>query len=164
MANTKSSATSDERNTTADREVVITRIFNAPRELVFSAWIDPEHIGEWYGPDGFTITTYEHNVKVGGLWRFVMHGPDGVDYPNLIRYDEIKRPERLVITHGGETLDGPGHFKAIITFKDKEGKTELEMRSIFESKEARDFVVREFKAIEGGNQTLNRLEEYLRNN
>ena len=78
---------------TADREILLTRIFDAPRELVFNAWTDPKQIVQWWGPRGFTTTTYEMDVKPGGVWRFVMHGPDGRDYENRITFDEVVRPE-----------------------------------------------------------------------
>ena len=74
---------------TAQRELVITRIFDAPRELVWRAWTDPKHVAQWWGPNGFTNTIHEMDVRPGGVWRFVMHGPDGVDYANKIVFGEI---------------------------------------------------------------------------
>jgi uncharacterized protein YndB with AHSA1/START domain len=68
----------------ADRQIVTTRVLDAPRELVFKMWTDPEHIVQWWGPKGFTTTTYSMDVRPGGVWRFVMHGPDGTDYQNKI--------------------------------------------------------------------------------
>jgi uncharacterized protein YndB with AHSA1/START domain len=150
---------------TADRSIEITRVFDAPRELVFKAWIDPARIGQWFGPDGFTITTHEMDVRPGGVWRFVMHGPDGVDYQNKIVYLEIVAPERLVYDHGDDGDDGEdaqAPFHVTVTFAEQAGKTELTMRSLFASAADRDRVVEEFGAIEGGNQTLGRLAEYLR--
>jgi uncharacterized protein YndB with AHSA1/START domain len=64
----------------SDREIVISRVLDAPRALVFDVWTDPQHVGAWYGPRGFTITTLTMDVKPGGAWKFVMHGPDGVDF------------------------------------------------------------------------------------
>ncbi|HSU29016.1 MAG TPA: SRPBCC family protein [Chitinophagaceae bacterium] len=159
MANTKSSTISSADTT--DREVVIRRLINAPRELVFDAWTDPEHVGEWYGPTGFTITTHEIDIRPGGVWRFIMHGPDGIDYPNYIKYDEVVKPERLAYSHGS-SADEPDLFYATITFEEANGKTQLQMKSVFKTKEERDYVVREHKAIEGGNQTVDRFEAYLR--
>ena len=78
-----------ETTRTANRELVTTRIFDAPREIVFKMWRDPKHVGEWWGPRGFTTTTDVMNVKPGGVWRFVMHGPDGRDYKNEIVYIEV---------------------------------------------------------------------------
>ncbi len=86
---------------TTDREIVITHVINATRERVWEAWTDPIHVQQWWGPNGFTTTVQEMNVRPGGAWRFIMHGPDGVDYPNKIVYEEIVKPERLVYVHGG---------------------------------------------------------------
>jgi uncharacterized protein YndB with AHSA1/START domain len=144
-----------------ERELVLTRIFDAPRELVFDAWTDTKHIGSWYGPTGFTITTHEIDVRPGGVWRFIMHGPDGVDYPNKIVYLEIVRPERLVYNHGD---DGePGSFHVTVTFAEQGGKTRLTMRSLFNTAAEREYVVTHYHAIEGGNQTLDRLAQHLAN-
>ena len=116
-------------------------------------------MGKWWGPTGFTTTTHEMSVKPGGAWRFIMHGPDGTDYDNEILYHEVVKPERLVYDHGEPGK--PGHFKVWVTFAEEAGKTRLTMRSLFETAAARDFVIREVKAIEGGNQTLDRLEAHL---
>src|ERR1700674_4219468 len=84
---------------TSDREIVVARVLDAPRALVFKMWTDPKHVAQWWGPNGFTITTYEMNVAPGGVWRFVMHGPDGRDYQNRVVYREIVEPERIVYEH-----------------------------------------------------------------
>jgi uncharacterized protein YndB with AHSA1/START domain len=144
---------------TADREIVITRVLNAPRELVFKAWTDREQIGKWWGPRGFTTTIHEMDVKPGGVWRFIMHGPDGTNFDNRIAFVEVVEPERLVYDHGGD--DGAVQFRATITFADQGDKTGLTMHSVFPSAEERDKVVKEYHAIEGGNQTIDRLEEHL---
>jgi uncharacterized protein YndB with AHSA1/START domain len=139
-----------------EREIVITRVFDAPRELVFQMWTDPEHVAKWWGPKGFTSTIYEMDVKEGGVWRFVMHGPDGTDYKNLVIYDEIVKPERLVYSH----VSGP-RFQMTVTFAERGGKTELTARMIFESAAERARVIKEFGALEGLSQTIGRLAEYL---
>jgi uncharacterized protein YndB with AHSA1/START domain len=128
---------------------------------VFEVWTNPNHTAQWWGPNGFTNTIHEMDVRPGGVWRFIMHGPDGVDYPNKIVYKEVVKPERLVYSHGGDTENDPGQFQVTVTFDNQGNKSELTMRSLFVSKEERDKVVREYGAIEGGNQTLTRLEEYL---
>lgn len=133
------------------RSIVGTRVFDAPRELVFDAWTDREHIGNWWGPNGFTTTTYEMDVRPGGTWRFVMHGPDGTDYDNEIVYLEVVRPERIVYTHGPAPI-----FDVTVTFEEEGRRTRLTMRSVFPSAEARDQVVEDFGAIDGMNQTLDR--------
>lgn len=146
---------------TFDREIVLSRVFDAPRDLVFQAWTDPDHIDRWWGPDGFTTTTREMDVRPGGVWRFVMHGPDGADYPNRIIYDEIVRPERLVYTHDSGQEDDPARFQVTVTFAEAGDKTHLTVRMAFASAAQRDRVVKEFRAIEGGQQTLERLAQYL---
>ena len=146
---------------TSAREIVISRLFDAPRERVFEAWTDPAHRDAWWGPDGFTTTTQEVAIRPGGSWRYVMHGPNGVDYPNLQTFEEIVRPERIVYAHGTGIPGEAPKFHVTVTFEDQGGKTLLTMRSLFPTAEARDFVIREVKAIEGGNQTLARLAAYL---
>ena len=79
---------------TTDREIVTTGVVDAPRARVFEAWTDPTHVAQWWGPDGFTNTIQEMDVRPGGVWRLVMHGPDGVDYKNKSIFDEIVKPER----------------------------------------------------------------------
>lgn len=153
--------TTKEATLTGDREITATRIFDAPRELVFQMWTDPQHIGQWWGPRGFTTTTYNMDVRPGGVWRFVMHGPDGTDYQNKITYVEIVKPERLVYEHGGDKECEPVNFKVTVTFEEQGGKTRLTMRMLFPSAAARDFTVEKYGAVEGLTQTLGRLEEYL---
>jgi len=75
---------------TSDREIVLSRVFDAPRELVFKAWTDSRHVAEWWGPNGFTTTVHEMDVRPGGVWRFVMHSPDGVDFDNAREYHAVE--------------------------------------------------------------------------
>jgi uncharacterized protein YndB with AHSA1/START domain len=146
---------------TADRELVFTRAYDAPRELVFDAWIRPEHVAQWWGPNGFRTTIHEMDVRPGGNWRFIMHGPDGTDYPNRIVFVEIVRPERLVYQHVPEPGTEPVSFEVTVIFAEQGGRTKLTMRSVFPSAAARDHVVRTYKADEGARQTLGRLAEHL---
>lgn len=141
------------------RAIVTTRVFDAPRELVWSAWTDPNHLAQWWGPNGFTTTTSAYDLRPGGTWRFVMHGPDGRDYQNLVTFDEIVKPERLVYRHGDDVE--PVQFHTTVTFEDLGGKTRLTLRAQFPTADARDRVVREFGAAEGAVQTLSRLADYL---
>ena len=143
----------------AEREVIHTRVIDAPRERVFDAFADAEGITNWWGPNGFRTTTYEKEVRVGGAWRFTMHGPDGTDFENFVRYTEVVRPERLAWEHG-VSEDAPPEFTTVLTLTKEGGRTHLEMRSLFPSPEALE-VVKKFGAIEGGQQTLDRLEKVL---
>jgi uncharacterized protein YndB with AHSA1/START domain len=153
-----------EEDIPADRQIVTTRVLNARRDLVWRVWTDPEHIVRWWGPTGFTTTTASMDVRPGGQWRFVMHGPDGRDYPNLITFVEIEAPARIVYRHGGEVGLEPVHFTTIVTFEqlpDAPDRTRIVLRSVFESAEAREFVQREYGADEGAKQTLARLAEHV---
>lgn len=149
-----------EENAT-DREIVLSRAFDAPRELVFDCFSDPQLITLWWGPRGFMTITDSMEFRPGGVWLYTMHGPDGTEYPNRVVYREISRPERLVYDHGASE-DDPAQFRVTVTFE-KEGRgTRITMRSLFDSVGARDYVVREYGAIEGGKQTLERLAEIVR--
>ena len=100
------------------RVIIGTREFDAPRELVWQAWSDPKHLSQWWGPDGFTTTTNTFEMRPGGVWRFVMHGPDGRDYENRVTFDEVVKPERLAYHHGGGDDVEPVQFRTIVTFED----------------------------------------------
>ncbi|HUJ44413.1 MAG TPA: SRPBCC domain-containing protein [Opitutaceae bacterium] len=147
----------------ASREIVVSRVFDAPRELVWQAMTDPQHVVRWWGPNGFTTTIANMDVRPGGVWQHVMHGPDGTDYPNKSVFQEVVKPERIVYSHGGGRKGGRSvHFVTTWTFEALDGnKTRLTMHSVFPSSAARDFAVKEYGAIEGGKQTLARLAEHL---
>ncbi|HMD55276.1 MAG TPA: SRPBCC domain-containing protein, partial [Phycisphaerae bacterium] len=142
----------------SERQIAITRVVEAPRELVWEAWTNPVHVANWWGPRGFTTTIHEMDVRPGGVWHHTMHGPDGTDYPNKSVFTEVVKPERIVFSHGG----GTGvHFQATWTFEDLDGKTKVTIRMVFPTVEDRDRVVKKYSAIEGGNQTLARLAQLM---
>lgn len=144
-----------------DKQMVVTRVIDAPRELVFDAFTDRHHISRWWGPNGFTTTTYEKDVRPGGQWLFTMHGPDGTDYPNRIRYTEVKAPELIAYDHDAGEGSDPAHaFKSVVELTVEGGKTRVTLRLTFATKEHREAMAK-FGAIEGGNQTLGRLDAYL---
>lgn len=149
------------KSDTADRELSITRLINAPRELVWEAWTKPEHVKNWWGPIGFTNTIHEMNVKAGGVWRLTMHGPDGRDYPNKIVFIEVIEPELLVYRHSGDEGTEPVNFHVTVTFEMQGNKTLLTMKSIFESAAELERVDKEYGAKEGMKQHIGRLEEYV---
>jgi uncharacterized protein YndB with AHSA1/START domain len=147
---------------TTDRELVITRTIDAPRELIFDAVTDPKQVVHWWGPQGFTTTIHQMDVRVGGLWSQTLHGPDGKDYANRSIFLEVRRPERIVYSHGGGDGDGPGAtFRASWTLEARGSKTRLTLRMIFPTVAVRNHVAKKYNAVEGGNQTLGRLEEFL---
>jgi uncharacterized protein YndB with AHSA1/START domain len=143
------------------RSIIGTRIFDAPRALVFSAFTDPKHLAQWWGPDGFTTTTSQFEFRAGGIWRFVMHGPDGRDYQNRITFDEIAPNERIAYRHAGGDDVEPVQFKQVLTFEDLSGKTKLTWHSTFPSAEERARVIKEYGADKGLVQTMARLAEFV---
>lgn len=145
----------------SEREIILTRLLQAPRSLVFEAWTQPEHLNRWFGPRGFTNTFHEVAVQPGGTWRFTMHGPDGTDYPNIVVFDEVVAPSKLVYRQGGTSPDEPGSFVTTVTFEEQGKATLLTLRMLFRSREDRDYVIEHYGAVEGGRQTLDRLEETL---
>jgi uncharacterized protein YndB with AHSA1/START domain len=148
-------------SSTAHREIAITRVLDAPRELVYEAWTKPEHVAKWWGPNGFTNTVHHMELKPEGEWKLTMHGPDGTDYPNLIIFKEIVAPEKLVYIHG--TGDEPleDRFHVTVTFKDLGHKTELSMRMLFKNVEKLKEVVEKYGALDGARENANRMEQYV---
>ena len=138
------------------RELVTTRIFNAPRELVYAAWTDPKSIPHWWGPHGFDTTIHQYDLRVGGDWKLTMHGPDGKDYPNHSVFVEITPPSRLVFDH----VSAP-FFRMTVTFDDFKGKTKVTMRMLFRT--AEEFVAVSKVAVEGNEQLFDRLLQELIN-
>jgi uncharacterized protein YndB with AHSA1/START domain len=138
-----------------------TRLLDAPCELVWQVFTDPKHLAQWWGPNGFTTTTSAHKCKPGGVWRFVMHGPDGRDYENRITFEVVEPPKRLVYRHGGEGDTESVQFRTTVTFEDVGGKTKLTMRGVFPSAAERERVIKDYHAAKGMEQTLARLDDYV---
>jgi len=148
-----------ERNSnTADRELYITKTVNAPLPLVWEIWTDPDHIAKWWGPTGFTNTIEKMEVKPGGTWEFIMHGPDGTDYKNKNVFREIVKEERIVYEH----VTGP-KFTATITFTAQGNQTLITWHMLFESKEEFERTVKTYKADEGLRQNTEKLAVYIDN-
>ena len=148
------------QSATADREIVISRIISAPRELVFEAFTAVRHLSQWWGPEGFTTTTRAFEFRVGGVWDFAMHGPDGTDYQGWISWTEIAPPERIALLHG-ERRGDPNAFESILTFAPDGATTRIQMRTVFPTKKLRDEAVEKYHVIEGGKQTLSKLAAYV---
>jgi uncharacterized protein YndB with AHSA1/START domain len=148
------------QSTTADREIGVTRVIHARRELVFEAFTQVRHLSRWWGPTGFSTTTRTFEFEVGGVWDFVMHGPDGTDYPEWISWTEILPPQRIALQHG-EFRGDPNTFESVLTFASEGAATRLEMRTVFPTRELRDEAVGKYHAIEGGQQTLANLAAYV---
>lgn len=144
----------------AEREIVVSRFIDAPRELVFEAFTEVRHLSQWWGPKGFTTATEVFEFRVGGEWVFVMHGPDGTDYTEWISWTEIAPPERIALVHGAFRGDRDA-FESVLTFEPEGAGTRVGMWTVFPTRELRDQAVERFRAIEGGSQTLGKLAEYV---
>jgi len=148
------------QSTTAEREIVISRVIEAPRKLVFEAFSQVRHLSRWWGPEGFSTTTRVFEFRVGGEWVFVMHGPDGTDFPEWISWATIDPPERIAMLHG-EFRGDPNAFESVLTFTPDGAATRIEMRTVFPTRELRDEAVEKYHAVEGGQQTLGHLAAYV---
>ena len=149
--------------TAAPQEIVITRRYRAPIDTVWEAWTSPERLAAWWGPTGFTTTTTHFELTPGGQWIHTMHGPDGVDYPNVITYRDIVPGRRLVYEQtGGRAGETPIDFRSTVVFERDEAGTRLTLRMQVASAESRRRAIEEFGAYEGGIETLDRLADFLR--
>lgn len=146
----------NKKNSTHDRELVISRTLNAPVELVWEVWTNPEHIAKWWGPDGFTNTISTMEVTPGGGWDLVMHGPDGTDYINKSVFKEIIPFKKIVYEH----ISYP-RILATITFEDRGEQTFINWHMLFESVEIFKEVVKTYKADEGLKQNVEKLGVYV---
>jgi uncharacterized protein YndB with AHSA1/START domain len=142
---------------TANREFVHSRLIDAPQARVFRAFAEPTHLARWWGPNGFSSTFEVFEFRPGGTWRFVMHGPDGTDYPNENAFREIVTPERVVVEH----LSDPHHFFLTITFAAQGDQTLVGWRQVFDTAEHRDKVAD--VVLEANEQNLDRLAAEVRN-
>ena len=142
----------------ADRSISISRLLNAPVALVWEVWTNPEHIKNWWGPNGFTNTISKMEVTPEGVWELVMHGPDGTDYKNKSIFKEVVKHKKLVYEHASAPK-----FTATIEFESRAGKTHMHWQMVFENREQFIQVVKTFKADEGLKQNVEKLEIYLAN-
>ena len=134
-SNAKPSAAAD----AAQRELVITRLVDAPRDMVYRAWTEPQQAMQWWGPEGLTVVALEMDVRPGGQWRKCMRAADGTDYWRKGVYREVAAPERLVFTYvSDDPLGAPGHATLVtVTFEERGAKTMMTLRhSGFESQPA----------------------------
>jgi uncharacterized protein YndB with AHSA1/START domain len=144
-----------------DREIVLSRVVAAPRELVFKVWTDPHHLPKWFGPEGYTVETKEIDIRLGGLWRFIYLAPDGTRYDNRMVFLKIEAPHLLEMDHGCDTDEDSSRFRVIITFdQQSNGNTVVTLRQLHPTKAQRDATIG-FGAVEFGYQTLEKLARHL---
>ncbi len=146
----------ESKSNTHDRELLISRKLDAPVELVWEAWTNPEHIANWWGPNGFTNTISTMNITPGGEWDLVMHGPDGTDYKNKSIFKEVVPFKKIAYEH----ITGP-HFIATVNFEEQGEQTLINWHMLFDTAEQFIQVVKTFKADEGLRQNIEKLNVYL---
>lgn len=162
MSHTAASPSPDFTLEQTDLEIVAKRVFDAPRDLVWKAWTDPKHLAQWFGPKGFTVSTFAHDLRAGGVWRFVLHGPDGTDFQNKVTFLEIVPGEKLTYTQGGDVDVEPVKFSVTVLFTSVgETRTRVDMRMTFESAKMKAYVCDHYGAIQGLRDTLGRLSDHL---
>ena len=145
-----------------DREIVLVRVLDATRDAVFAAWTDADAFCRWFGPDGFTCTVREMDVRLGGRARFDMVAGDGTVFTNRFDFLQVVPAERLVFDHGSDTDDDPARFRVTLTFDEQaDGKTVLTLRQLHPTAEQRDAKIG-FGAVELGLQTMQKLAHHLR--
>lgn len=153
--------TTDPTTWSLDREVVLVRLIDARRDAVFAAWTDPDGFCQWFGPEGFSCTIREMDVRPGGRARFDMVAPDGTLYTNRFDYLEVVDGDRLVLDHGSDVDDDPDRFRVTITFDEQDdGKTVLTLRQLHPTAERRAAVIG-FGAVEYGLQTMQKLARHV---
>jgi len=143
-------------NDTSDREIFLSRTLNAPIALVWEVWTQPQHIANWWGPNGFTNTISAMDMREGGEWNLVMHGPDGTDYINESVFTEVIPFRKIVYEH----ISYP-KLVATIEFEDQGDKTLITWHMLFESREQFIEVAKAHKVVEGQKQNVEKLEAYL---
>ena len=154
-------ATADPTAPAADREIVLVRVLDAARDAVFAAWTDAGAFCQWFGPDGFTCTVREMDVRPGGRARFDMISADGTVFTNRFDYLEVVPGERLVLDHGSDSDDDPARFRVTITLDEQaDGKTVLTLRQLYPTVEQRDAKIG-FGAVELGMETMDKLARHL---
>ena len=143
---------------TADREIVVTRVIDAPREIVFAAFTEREHIEQWWAPRG--ATTHEMDVKPGGTWRYSQPARDGSLNPFKIKFIELDKPARLVYDYGTDAENAPDPVRTTVTFEEQDGKTEVTLQLLFATAAERKQAVK-YGGIVGTMQALENLADYL---
>ena len=145
-------------NKTAEREIVVTRVLDAPRELVYAAFTEPAHIEQWWAPKG--STTHEMDVQPGGIWRYSQSARNGSPNPFKVKFIELDRPTRLVYDYGTDAANAPDPVRTTVTFEEEAGKTKVTLQLMFATAAERKQAVK-YGAIVGAMQALESLADYL---
>ncbi len=143
---------------TADREIIISRLLNAPIELVWEVWTNPDHIKNWWGPNGFTNTITKMEMVPNGQWNLIMHGPDGTDYDNESTFTEVIHHKKIVYRHLGDH-----QFTATIEFEARGNQTFIHWQMLFDTAEELIRIAQLYPINDGLKQNVDKLEVYLKN-
>jgi uncharacterized protein YndB with AHSA1/START domain len=146
-------------NSTADREIIISRLLNAPITKVWDVWTTPDHIKNWWGPNGFTNTITMMELHEGGHWNLVMHGPDGTDYDNESIFTQVEKHKKIAYHH----LSGH-EFLATITFEERGNETYMHWQMLFPTSEELTRIMGLYDISVGLKENVDRLEVYLNSN
>ena len=149
-----------EASNEADREIVVSRVIEGPRPVVFSAFTSEAHLEQWCAPTGGKITTHSFDFKPGGVWDATIQGPDGSTYPNHFVWKEIVPPERIVWLYG-MSKDDPNAVPTTVTLVERGATTEVTLRILFGTKEERDEKVAKYYAAQGAKQSLDSLAAWV---
>ncbi len=144
---------------TKSTDITIHREFDAPLQSVWDAWTKLEQLEQWWGPRGFSITTHSRDLQSGGTWSYVMHGPDGVNYDNHMKYLEVSEPKKLVYEQGGSATS-KRLFTVTVMFSEEHGKTKMDMTMKLPTAEAAE-TTRQIIKKANGFSTWDRLAEFL---
>lgn len=145
-----------------ERTIMSTRVFDAPRSMLYEAFADPKQVVEWWGPHGFSTTVIEMDLRPGGRWRIVMHGPDGANYPNDMTFTDVVPNERIELDLvGGREGAAPVYMHKTITWQDEGRGTRLTLRNQFGSRDLRDENVRAYGSVQGARDLFERLTKFL---
>ena len=139
------------------RSISLTRLYEAPVELIWKVLTTPEYIKDWWGPEGFTNTIRKMEVREGGVWDFTMHGPDGTDFPNFYHYLEVKPFEKIVMEHRQHPK-----FCIIVELYPEGQSTKVVWQNVFDSVPTKEETIRSFKADIGLVQNMERLSQCLK--
>ena len=140
---------------TNDREIRMVKTFAAPINIMWEAWTNPDHITNWWGPDGFTSTIHKMNIQEGGEWNMTLHSPDGTNFPNKSIFKEIIPFKKILFEHFYP------HFMTTVLFTSKGEETQVDWTLLFNTAEMRETIVIAHKADEGQKQNMEKLEKYL---
>jgi len=140
---------------TERRQLSISRTLKAPIALVWEVWTNPEHIAQWWGPNGFTNTIQQMDFKEGGEWKLTMHGSDGTNYPNRSIFKEIVPHKKIVFEHFNP------HFITTVVFEPNGEETHMSWTAVFDTEEMLQTVIKAHKADEGMKQNIAKLENYI---